>query len=395
MTQNDSLVPGSPSWSDASLDDPSLCSEASFSYQVSTVGDDDARQHDIVDSLKNNTPDWKDISMPDWKDTGMPSPEPEKLPLFQDCTDFWYEDGGVVIVAESTAFRVHPTILSRQSPVIAGMLSPLRTSANASQTMYKGCPVVHFLDTACGVRYFMQWIYDTGFHVNHTLELNVLSEMLRISTKYEISNLRQSVLDALRHYFPSSLEAFHTAKTTHHSHLTTGDYFLLANTCRETGVTSILPMILLICAHQDLTAILDGVPYPHTPSGHIELSPKNKRIILGARPQLTHIARTVTLGVLYSARGHCAAAWFWKPFRMVICGDKKRWAGWQMITECRKDGFNSPMPETFGPFDTFEFCRHCQREYDAGVAQGRRETWDGLPEIFGLENWDAVNSGDD
>lgn len=35
----------------------------------------------------------------------------------------WYEDGNVIIIADSTLFRVHQSMLSRRSPVFKALIS--------------------------------------------------------------------------------------------------------------------------------------------------------------------------------------------------------------------------------------------------------------------------------
>ena len=57
--------------------------------------------------------------------------------------ELWFRDGNVVLIAETTCFRVHVSILSRSSTVFRDMLELATPSASADDIeMMEGCPVV-------------------------------------------------------------------------------------------------------------------------------------------------------------------------------------------------------------------------------------------------------------
>lgn len=79
----------------------------------------------------------------------------------------WFEDGNIVLIVETTAFKVHRGQLARHSEIFLGMFSlppPL-----GSIEEYDGCHCVQMYgDSARDWRYFLGAIYD-GLYVSITL----------------------------------------------------------------------------------------------------------------------------------------------------------------------------------------------------------------------------------
>ena len=71
--------------------------------------------------------------------------------------DLWYEDGNVVLVAESTAFCLHRSILSRKCPVFRDMFS---TSHPDTQDIIDGRPSIHLSDASQDLAYFFDFLYN-------------------------------------------------------------------------------------------------------------------------------------------------------------------------------------------------------------------------------------------
>ena len=70
----------------------------------------------------------------------------------------WFNDGSVVVVAESTGFRVHSSLLSRHSTVFRDLFS-LPQPIHAAEHV-DGCPAVRVSDDAEDMAYFLRAIYD-------------------------------------------------------------------------------------------------------------------------------------------------------------------------------------------------------------------------------------------
>ena len=71
----------------------------------------------------------------------------------------WFEDGNVVLLAESTYFRVHGSILARSSEVFRDMLQ-LATPTAGPDEMIEGCPIVPLTDTAEEIAVILAFLYN-------------------------------------------------------------------------------------------------------------------------------------------------------------------------------------------------------------------------------------------
>ena len=67
--------------------------------------------------------------------------------------EFWYEDGNVILIAQTVEFRVFKGILADVSPVFKDMLSlPQPADAETSH----GCAVVHVTDSPGDLRHILR-----------------------------------------------------------------------------------------------------------------------------------------------------------------------------------------------------------------------------------------------
>lgn len=84
------------------------------------------------------------------------SSENEHPELQQELT-LWFEDGNVVIIAGSKAFRVHKGVLSRNTQIFQDMFTMDQPSEDEKKF---GCPFVHLSDSASDVEHFLHALYD-------------------------------------------------------------------------------------------------------------------------------------------------------------------------------------------------------------------------------------------
>ena len=87
--------------------------------------------------------------------------EPEdkgKSPPVQ-STSYWFDDGGVIIQAENTQYRVHQSLLSRHSTIFNDMFSLPQPAMDPGPTS-EGCPVIFLSDKATDLEHVLSVIYD-------------------------------------------------------------------------------------------------------------------------------------------------------------------------------------------------------------------------------------------
>src|ERR1700734_3586787 len=73
-------------------------------------------------------------------------------------TDYWFDDGNVVLQVESTLFRVHRSILSMHSEVFRGMFSVPQPVA-VDGDLVDNCPVVQLPDRAVDWTHVLKAFY--------------------------------------------------------------------------------------------------------------------------------------------------------------------------------------------------------------------------------------------
>lgn len=59
------------------------------------------------------------------------------------CSDIWFHDGNLVLKVNSKLFRVHKSILSRQSSTFRDIILHIERRVDSNVYTIDGCPVVH------------------------------------------------------------------------------------------------------------------------------------------------------------------------------------------------------------------------------------------------------------
>ena len=73
--------------------------------------------------------------------------------------DLWFDDGSVVLVAETTASRVHRSTLCRHSSIFADIFSIPQPSGSGADNI-EGCPVIRIHDSAEEFTQLLRACYD-------------------------------------------------------------------------------------------------------------------------------------------------------------------------------------------------------------------------------------------
>lgn len=72
--------------------------------------------------------------------------------------DPWFEDGNIVLQAETTQFKVYSGILSRQSEIFADMLTV--PQPQSTEESVEGCAVVRLTDSAQDWTHALKAIFE-------------------------------------------------------------------------------------------------------------------------------------------------------------------------------------------------------------------------------------------
>lgn len=292
-------------------------------------------------------------------------------------SDIWFDDGSVILQAESTQFRVHRTMLARHSSVFRDIFHGPQPH---DESLIEGCPIIPLSDSAEDIRLALIALYDGGgYHSRRALRFPVVAAMLRIGKKYKLNHLHDEAITRLQSEFPSTLENWEVMSPEYtHIVLQKGILFDIVNLATECGVWSIFPAAYYLCV-QDLDPLLSGEQRDDGTVARLPFSIQ-KACILG-REKILIAQAEHTLGWLddeeISDRCEnpmaCARACLeisrciWKPMPDVSRGLEK-WS------DVKTDGL----------------CRSCREDAKEIHQDGRQKMWEMLPSFFDLPDWEEL-----
>ncbi|KIJ64335.1 hypothetical protein HYDPIDRAFT_90957 [Hydnomerulius pinastri MD-312] len=178
---------------------------------------------------------------------------------------FWFPDGNIVLGVECKQFKVHRSKLMC-SLIFADMLELPQPELVEN---VDGSPVVNLPhDTVNDWRATLHWMYDRKSFELRSTTFNIIAGALRISTKYEIPDLRLWCRRQLLSIWPIDLARMNTTALPN-----AAEAVCLA---RELDVPEILPAAFYALSVQRWSIGMDGG------RNHLILSPDDlRRLIIG------------------------------------------------------------------------------------------------------------------
>lgn len=299
----------------------------------------------------------------------------------------WFEDGNVVLEAQSTIFKVYKGLLSQESEVFKSMFTLPQPSSGPSE-LYDGCPLVVLQDSAADIQVFIQAIFNHNFLTERLDRSPICASLLAITTKYQAQRLRQRVMDPLFQAFPNTLTGFHAAINASAtcaankgpSSWSWEERIVIANAARKSRTSILLPAFLLSSSLRSLDDILRTRT----------LSEVDRYAIIAAIPKLSVAAREEVYGALFSSdrdlSPNCT-----QPAQCY----QSRHAMMKEIEE-RPNAFN-PFHQLQGGTDSARpgrrLCDFCAVRI-ADSEEKMQVEWDRLPGIFGLGSWDELRKAE-
>ncbi|KAJ7155464.1 hypothetical protein C8R43DRAFT_432932 [Mycena crocata] len=338
--------------------------------------------------------------------------------------DLWFEDGSIILQAESTLFRVHVSQLSRHSALFRDIftlpqpqpsrppsLSPFDTLGdNRAILECENSPVVFLQDKAEDVANFLAALYDgPNFGNNDQEDFRVVSGILRLATKYIVDSLRAKALAHLCIAWPSTLKGWDAredvARTFEMETSTSGGHFYpspvaVINLAREVDVSCLLP-----AAFYDLCRYTYSQIYEPTEDEPLFRSPAllpidMQRLSLGKEAAQHNI--TALIQTMGHAQTHIRHSQTHTHIRKTSSGGVCVSAA-----ACRKDfselvdlatqhylldrerGHCDPLyvSEELGQLKSAEFseCKACAKSLESWAAREREKMWKMIPLWFRLE----------
>ncbi|KLO06826.1 hypothetical protein SCHPADRAFT_1002110 [Schizopora paradoxa] len=289
----------------------------------------------------------------------------------------WFDDGSIVLATDVHLYRIHkgdfPT---------SGEGRECADDAEAEE--WDGVPFVKMVgDSDENVCHLLMMLYDCDFYdVLKPTTLPIISSLLLMSTKYDIPSVRTQVIKRLENYYPNDIaKAFETpAEVLFDDDVPDDCDFQLLAVAHRCNVRRILPMLYYKCAIRDLQFILKS-------SDDLEKEVLHK--ILVGRERLLRLSYDFGVLLLFPS-GKCDSN---------ACSDMRR----VMIELYTKTASNGQPPQSF-PIEAVssdlmgmdydqKFCAACDRcaRRSTGVREEfKKNFWDDLPNIFGLDTWNEV-----
>ncbi|PPQ91277.1 hypothetical protein CVT25_006220 [Psilocybe cyanescens] len=268
--------------------------------------------------------------------------------------DFYFSDGSVVIIVEKTAFRIHQSVLARHSEVFKGMWDvpqPQKTDT------YDGCPSVVLQDSVNDFVDVMRVLYD-AFHFDKIRPdtslshlITFISGILRISTKYNMQQLRNKCITIIQDKFPSSLRRCDDVLTRSIQYVPS-EIVRIIPLARETTIPKVLPWAFYLCAHISVDEILSNTV----------LSWKDKSLCLAGKEPNTGMHHRMP-----GARNGASA------------------------TQVERYRINPHPLEEYTDWRSLMICIKCQAMVEAQHREGREKVWQKLPSLFHLGTWEDIN----
>ncbi|KAH9937911.1 uncharacterized protein BXZ73DRAFT_100126 [Epithele typhae] len=129
--------------------------------------------------------------------------------------DLWYKDGTIVIIAGTTAFCVHSSVLEAVSSVFGDMLNLHREGEY--ETM-EGCVVVRVTDSEIDMSHFLRVMFRPGYdslaHETEPIAFSALASFLRMAHKYDVEKGVAVAVDRLSRRFGAPLHTSLGHRTT-------------------------------------------------------------------------------------------------------------------------------------------------------------------------------------
>ncbi|KDR79569.1 hypothetical protein GALMADRAFT_277900 [Galerina marginata CBS 339.88] len=297
-------------------------------------------------------------------------------------TEFWFEDGNIIIQAETTQYRVHRGVIARHSKVFRDMTG-LPQPDTSSESLLEGCPIVYLTDSPMDWKNVFKLLYDTEptYKATDVLELSIISSMLRLGRKYEFEQLYNAAIDRIQLDLPNSVDQWEEffGKDIDQKSRLDGKEVELLNILVDMDIQSLLPVAYLLCI-QNISLENMFCPVTSLDGGISHLSQESIKTLVLGRDKLR------------SAIPKRKYDWFtnYHPTVDPPCLDPTKCEKQRLQTLTAAFPLGFDVTRAFRRRQKFiekNFCPNCLVDITAAHELGLQKMWDELPSYFGLPPW--------
>ncbi|TDL16701.1 hypothetical protein BD410DRAFT_755212 [Rickenella mellea] len=301
----------------------------------------------------------------------------------------WFDDGNIILTTSFSLFRVHRGLLSMNSPVFADMLS--MPQPDHMEDSYEGNPLVELRDNDTDFTHLLRFFYDHRYYQGGTeTTFEKISGLLRMSTKYQMDDLRNEIISHLALAYPSTVEKYLEAVDPK-TQLPLfppfpGQHFAVVALARETDASVLLPAALWRSMGMPTRDILNGVV--DLKGTRYTLSPTDiEMCMVGKVDVYKHLVRAETSLPNKLKKSEC--------IRQEQQGDPSFWPCIEIVRPTVVHHFSSagaPIRDNYDvlidmrAFEAWRphVCDSCRTLADLKILQWRQRWWDALPILFDL-----------
>ncbi|KLO07725.1 hypothetical protein SCHPADRAFT_945017 [Schizopora paradoxa] len=300
----------------------------------------------------------------------------------------WFEDGNIVLASDVHLYCVHRGVLARNSTVFKDMLELPNVGDASNNEMetavredsWEGKPLVRMVgDGDEDVYHLLMTLYDIEFYSSHRpTTLPIILSLIRMSTKYNFSGIRNAVTTHLEHVYPNDLcvmEDRNFSLLFEDFNAVPDDFDLqLLVAALKYDMKSVLPMLYLECSTTSLDTILKASERLEIEKQHIEriLHGRERMIEYSYQYGIKRFApkRQCSSSICSSARLELLHKYVVKlphnPIQALLRNDDVA-----ILDELRES-----------------ICKACSKAISATLDDFRLEIWDSIPKLYGLGTWE-------
>ncbi|KAH9951133.1 hypothetical protein B0H21DRAFT_719718 [Amylocystis lapponica] len=318
----------------------------------------------------------------------VPKEGAEQKTDFRKDIDVWWTDGSVVFIAETTAFRVHASIMAATCEIFRDMFTMPQPE---DIDTYEGCQVVRLHDSAADLKHFLKAIYEFKWYFRPGVKnrFPVVAAVLRLSTKYHAVELRQRAIDLLVTAYPSTFAAWDQRASNRLVLPFEGEFSACVTAALDGDIRVILPAVYYAASRQPLSELLSELrilSITLSSNAHWDVF---SDFLLG-REWLERAELKEILDFLspHFSRPHCRDG---GRDNDLLKDTAKRVARKVDVVDSYHQ-WCSAHPGEVGK--SIGLCDRCCEMIGESIQRGRLTVWEQLPTFFGLADWETLKVRD-
>ncbi|GJJ09974.1 hypothetical protein Clacol_004199 [Clathrus columnatus] len=308
--------------------------------------------------------------------------------------ELYMSDGTIVLLAESTLFRVYAGLLATQSLVFKGLTESSQHLPDDAES-YDGCPLVKLQDdNPEEVAYFLKATMG-----DQPVSYPMASAILRLSSKYMVQSLRRQAIKHFCRIIPQSYNEIGKKESPEKifgsDRLGWPHPFQLLSLVRECQLKIFLPWRYYAVCARGFDKIVRGETMFN--GKEIRLDESDTCIALLGWNSLCTTTRKIRIDAILSSAKDCQGGSCNNAMRLAWMKRAALYVGsealhqWEMFTYLAQGEFSSPN-EVAKDF-VIRYgrpCHGCTKAWLRKEECARAAIWSKLPSIFDLPDWEML-----